>query len=338
MKNPGWLVRGRWCLRFVIVLVIALAACTQQPPVGREAIIPDTTKVADPATRAALTAFDLDTGEMRFSTTTPLLASLQLDDVIVAEPSEAAPYGYLRKVKSKVTQGSEVVLQTTQANLTDAIHQGWLDASDDLEADDLVSATSFVEGVTVGLRTAGEPGDDPHLDWYSNRVGLSAGNAAAVTLASGAAHDNSQYGLEASQSATLALTGVDVYGNALGGVYFGASTLTMRDSEVRDNPEFGLYVHGQPLRIDLGTFSQPGGNALHGNAALGSGSGGDQILDARPARGPLAINEKIAFTASATTLNSQTITPDVYPGAGIWPYFGTPYFSILEQNNYIQFY
>lgn len=139
----------------VLVLAVLLSACLgpNQPPTGGgggEVVIPTTTKVAGAATRDALTAYDPDSGVMRFSTRTPDLAALEPDDVLASEPSPAAPAGYLRKVKSMRTEGEEVILETVQANLTDAIHQGTLDGSGELTAKDLVGTTALVEGLSIG--------------------------------------------------------------------------------------------------------------------------------------------------------------------------------------------
>ncbi len=135
----------------LLVLVVACGpAGGVQPPPARPVVVPDTTKVTDDATRAALESYDPDTGVMRFSDVTGVLASLAPDDVLVSEPSAAAPYGYLRKVKEVRREGDDLVLETTQANLTDAVHQGELDASAELAPAELVSATAFVDGLTVG--------------------------------------------------------------------------------------------------------------------------------------------------------------------------------------------
>ena len=118
----------------MILIAVLITACGDQTtstptlkpapkatPTARKPIIPDTTKVTDAATRTALSAYDPASGTMRFSVSTPVLAGLKTDDVLVSEPSEAAPDGYLRKVKAIRTEGNGVVLETTQANLTDAI-------------------------------------------------------------------------------------------------------------------------------------------------------------------------------------------------------------------------
>jgi hypothetical protein len=136
----------------VFALTVVMVACGgdgQKPPPGGEVIIPETTKVVDSATRAALTHFDLDSGIMRFSANTPFLQNLRLDDVLVSEPSAAAPYGYLRKVKAIRQEGGEVVLETTQANITDAVTKGGFTVEGDFEVEDVVATVVHLQGVTA---------------------------------------------------------------------------------------------------------------------------------------------------------------------------------------------
>lgn len=144
-----------------VLLVFLLAACSpggsNPPPSKRPVVVPSTTKVADPATRSALAEYDPTTGVMRFSELTPRLAELHADDVLVSEPSPAAPNGYLRKVRAVRRDGAAVILETTQANLTDAVHRGELDASGELGPNDLVESRALVEGLSV--RPAANVGD-----------------------------------------------------------------------------------------------------------------------------------------------------------------------------------
>ncbi|MFO7543921.1 MAG: hypothetical protein R6W77_00330 [Trueperaceae bacterium] len=125
-------------------------------------MVSDTARVADPATRAALTEYDADTGVMRFASATALLAGLEPDDVLVGEPTAAAPAGFLRKVKAIDRDGNGYVLQTVQANLTDVFVEGDMAFDAKLEEADLVSATPLLAGVTAGLARdpTGHPGDD----------------------------------------------------------------------------------------------------------------------------------------------------------------------------------
>jgi len=139
-------------------LLVALGACGQPTQPGpRPVVVADTAKVADEATRTALTQFDPDTGEMRFAADTSVLAGLEPDDVLVGEPTAAGPAGFLRKVKAIARDGNGYVLQTVQANLTDVFLEGDMNFEAELAEADLVSATPLLAGVTAGLaRDAGE--------------------------------------------------------------------------------------------------------------------------------------------------------------------------------------
>jgi hypothetical protein len=117
--------------------------------VFQNVVIPATTKISDEATRNALTLFDPSTGVMKFAGGTAVTDSLKTGDVLVSEPSAAAPYGYLRRVNSISKQKGVVTLGTTQAALTDAIQQGELLAKGDLLPADLASATPLMPGVTL---------------------------------------------------------------------------------------------------------------------------------------------------------------------------------------------
>ena len=106
--------------------------------VFQNAVIPSTTKVADDATRNALTAFDPTTGRMSFSAATAVLNGLKVQDVLVGEPSAAAPNGYLRTITaiSRPKKGP-IVVETRQATVNEAIRDGTLDAAAELQPDDL---------------------------------------------------------------------------------------------------------------------------------------------------------------------------------------------------------
>jgi hypothetical protein len=138
------------------VAVWALTACggdsgggTTPVPDPAATIIPATTKVTDADTRAALSAYDRATGLLRFRQSTPTLTALKPGDVLVSEPSAAAPDGYLRRVTAIRSEGGETVLDTTQAAITDAVSQGVLDAHMDLKPANIQRTDVFVQGVTV---------------------------------------------------------------------------------------------------------------------------------------------------------------------------------------------
>ena len=97
----------------------AQTAAQSATPVA--AVIPDTTHVTDEATKQNLSAFESD-GTLRFSAETPLLADLEPGDVLASEPvAGVAPSGFLRKITAKRSEGGGVVLETEQAQLTDAV-------------------------------------------------------------------------------------------------------------------------------------------------------------------------------------------------------------------------
>jgi len=116
--------------------------------------IPATTKVADPATQKALTAFDPGSGRMTFSGSTTTLANLKVGDVLVGEPNAAAANGYLRKVTSitKSKKTGAITVETTQARLDEAVREGTLDAQGDLHPSDLAAAVPALSGVTLAER------------------------------------------------------------------------------------------------------------------------------------------------------------------------------------------
>jgi len=88
--------------------------------------IPNTTKIADAATRDALSFYDAATGRMWFAAETSLLKQLNVNDVLVSKPSEAAPHGYLRKVISIRKDKGMYIVDTVQAKIYEAITRGTL--------------------------------------------------------------------------------------------------------------------------------------------------------------------------------------------------------------------
>ena len=72
--------------------------------------------MADADTRAALAAYDPQSGVLKFSKSTPVLANLKPGDVLVSEPSNAAPSGDLRTVTAIRQGGTDTVLDTCPRN------------------------------------------------------------------------------------------------------------------------------------------------------------------------------------------------------------------------------
>jgi len=145
--------RKRWVLLLLAALLATvLVACgTGAPPGPAESpvIIPDTTKVLSDTSRTSLQSYDPATGELRFGPQADF-ATLKAGDVLVTQPlPPLAPYGFLRKVVSVSTVGSETVVQTVPAKLTEAVYQGNFQVSQALTPVMLSGFSAMTQGVSL---------------------------------------------------------------------------------------------------------------------------------------------------------------------------------------------
>jgi hypothetical protein len=122
---------------------------TVQLTPSNQAVLFDTTKVADAPTRTALKSFDVASGELVFSQSTPTLEKLQVGDVIASEPSSVAENGYLRKIIGIQPDGTGFKVQSEPATLLEAIKQGEIHYDAPLEPSTLKSATPAMPGVRL---------------------------------------------------------------------------------------------------------------------------------------------------------------------------------------------
>src|SRR5215813_13557550 len=90
-------------------------------------------RIAEARTRQALRAFDLDAGTLRFAPGAPQVSQWMPGDVVVSEPCPGAPAGFLRRIVSSATDGTDLILNTTQAALSDVIENGGAEGSFDLQ-------------------------------------------------------------------------------------------------------------------------------------------------------------------------------------------------------------
>ncbi len=110
-------------------------------------LIPPTTKVLDSNVQSALESFSPE-GVIVFSHTTPALENLAQGDVLVSDAVPAAPYGLLRKVQSiQKTAEGKVIVETVDAELIEAVHEGQVSFIKDLKPED-VKTTWVYPGVT----------------------------------------------------------------------------------------------------------------------------------------------------------------------------------------------
>lgn len=117
-----------------VLSLAVLASCSPQESAPAESsapsadlIIPPTTKVLDAAARSNVLGIDA-AGTLRFA---PGDAAQRFapNDVVVSEPFAVAPYGLLRKVTNVRTEpDGTIAVETVQARLVEAIHEGHLHA------------------------------------------------------------------------------------------------------------------------------------------------------------------------------------------------------------------
>ena len=107
-----------------------------------EPIIPETTEVLTEETTQYLSSISPDGVTFTFSQGTPELDDIEPDDVIVGDVSDAATYGFLRKVVSVSSQNGQVIIETESATLEDAIQQGAIHISKQLTPADIQTVTA----------------------------------------------------------------------------------------------------------------------------------------------------------------------------------------------------
>jgi hypothetical protein len=110
--------------------------------------IPPTTKILHESTTRHLSSVSPDGSTLTFSEITPVLESLSPDDVIVIGITPITPTGLLREVTNVLISNNQVVVETTQATLEDAIEDGTIELNKILTPNDLSNATALRQGVS----------------------------------------------------------------------------------------------------------------------------------------------------------------------------------------------
>ena len=114
-----------------------------------DTVIPDTTKVLNRSTLAELESVSSGGETLTFKKSTGQLDSLSKGDIIACGVTDNTPYGLLRKVTSRKSQGGKVIVETEDGFLEEAVKRGTLNVEQNLNSDDLVSATALVAGVHI---------------------------------------------------------------------------------------------------------------------------------------------------------------------------------------------
>lgn len=139
--------------RLVVSVLVLLAACGAPTPPTEDqphypAVAHADTRVLDAAARAAVQAYDQDGGVLVFSGAD--LPALAVGNVVVSEPTPAAPYGILRRVTGvDDSVAGELTLQTEPASLDMALESGSLYESFTMTPDDVAAVEYHVEGLRL---------------------------------------------------------------------------------------------------------------------------------------------------------------------------------------------
>ncbi|KAA3664245.1 MAG: hypothetical protein DWQ04_06745 [Chloroflexi bacterium] len=115
---------------------------------GSLPVIPETTKVLSKETTQHLTSISTDGNVYTFSETTVELESISVGDVIVSEKATLAPYGFLRKVTSITLNNEQIILETVQATLEEAIESAHISIHQSLTPNN-IQQTSQLAGISL---------------------------------------------------------------------------------------------------------------------------------------------------------------------------------------------
>lgn len=120
-------------LLLTILSVLSTIGCKKNTPADPEPeptpsgdiIVAKNTRVIDQQTRKMITAIDTINYTLTVNGSSEMIAGLQVGDIMVDSASALAPNGYLRKVTAiSNTKDGEVVINTGQATLTEAVNKG----------------------------------------------------------------------------------------------------------------------------------------------------------------------------------------------------------------------
>ena len=111
-------------------------------------VIPDTTIVLSDETTSSLSSISEDGSVFTFSESSSEIELLEPGEIIVGDPSTAAPDGFLRKVISTTTSYDGVIVETEVATLEEAITQGVVSVNETLKPGD-VQDSVVTSGVTL---------------------------------------------------------------------------------------------------------------------------------------------------------------------------------------------
>ncbi len=146
-------MKRRHLARLAAAALTLLVACGSPLPPDEDephypAVANADTRVLDATARASLQAYDPDSGALVFAGTD--LPALAAGNVVVSEPTPAAPYGILRRVTDvDDSVPGQLTLQTELASLDMALESGSLYESFAMQPDDIANVEYLVDGLRM---------------------------------------------------------------------------------------------------------------------------------------------------------------------------------------------
>jgi len=121
-------------LTLITFTILFAMGCKKDTPTDPEptptgdVVVAENTRVIDQQTREIITAIDTINYTFTINGNSDLVTNLKVGDILVDSASALAPNGYLRKITTiSHTKDGEVVINTSQATLTEAVTKGNID-------------------------------------------------------------------------------------------------------------------------------------------------------------------------------------------------------------------
>jgi uncharacterized membrane protein YgcG len=141
---------------FLLVVTVVLAGCdsggVEPPPEDRsvgDVTVPPSTKVLETTSLSEITSVSDDLSSFTFAGASSTVDEIETNDVIVGGVSDQTPQGFLRKVTRVERSGEATTLTTTQATLDEAIKEGTIELTRNLDPEDLEQSKMLAPGVKV---------------------------------------------------------------------------------------------------------------------------------------------------------------------------------------------
>lgn len=141
-------------VRFFTILLLSATIlfvfCSKKPtePEAEDAVISGQAVQLKESTLNAIVSVDTS-GTITFSEQSSDVSNLQQGSLIASKPITAAPYGFLKKVESISTSGSQVVVTTSNATLEEIFERMTVEYEKTLTMDDLDGSPSLKKGITL---------------------------------------------------------------------------------------------------------------------------------------------------------------------------------------------